>query len=243
MIIHYLPKRASSSSPLSCISWHISIPPINYPSTYTWGYVGQFEYFLRPSLTYSSLNMSKWPYCPIEAVYKLRRLTIFWLNPHYGAFGEPFMKSITLDWFTSFFRRCSRVSTTESAGKCFKRLSPIDLRWPKSPKTVPFTKTVYGNRFKASLRSFLWDKSRARNFTPFYFNRLTNSLSASELICVSAVLFSSKTSTGWKLSNSANSSLGCSFFACWGTIASNSPASTRSTTMSTPPTNFPSRNI
>jgi hypothetical protein len=78
--------------PELAISLTISKPPTNSPETYSCGKVGQSENFFKPERTLSSVKISK------EAKgmsFDFSISVICREKPHWGAFGEPFMNSIT----------------------------------------------------------------------------------------------------------------------------------------------------
>mmetsp|Transcript_11500 Transcript_11500/g.16425 ORF Transcript_11500/g.16425 Transcript_11500/m.16425 type:complete len:203 (-) Transcript_11500:205-813(-) len=93
---------ASCSSPSAASSFRISNPPISSPFEYTCGYVGHFEYSLRPCRTSSSPKISKKPYFTLLS---LSIPVIVRLKPHFSSPGDPFIKSITGSLLMSCFRR------------------------------------------------------------------------------------------------------------------------------------------
>ena len=84
--------NSDAKLPELAISLMTSNPPTNSPETYNCGYVGQSESFFNSERTLSSVNISK------EAKgmsFDFSISVICRENPHWGAFGEPFMNSIT----------------------------------------------------------------------------------------------------------------------------------------------------
>lgn len=139
LIIHksspsHSPLSAAPSSPAASISLIMSSPPTSSPATYTWGYVGQSENFLRPCRTSSSVRMSKVSYSslkrerirfnvasappngPSDAHPASWRIwTRVLLNPQRGVRLSPFMNTIILCLSMSFLSLSS--SDSSAAGR------------------------------------------------------------------------------------------------------------------------------
>jgi len=94
------------------ISIVVSQPPMNSPSTYTCGIVGQFEYDLMPSRRSGSASTLK----PLKLVPSaLRICTTVFEKPHCGWSGTPFMKTTTLFALTSFSICACTLDSSPSA--------------------------------------------------------------------------------------------------------------------------------
>ena len=107
----------SASSPLSYISIITSVPPINSPSMYNWGMVGQELYTLTPLRILSSsrtLIVSKG--CPTAS--RMRQAVL--LKPHCGNILFPFIKSSILLFFTAL-SSFSRVASSKPPASLIRR--------------------------------------------------------------------------------------------------------------------------
>ena len=94
------------------ISIVVSQPPMNSPSMYTCGIVGQFEYDLMPSRRSGSASTLK----PLKLVPSaLRICTTVFEKPHCGWSGTPFMKTTTLFAATSFSICACTLDSSPSA--------------------------------------------------------------------------------------------------------------------------------